>query len=80
MYKDIHLKVEDSKAESFLSFLKELDFVEIEKSTSFQKSNKKKEVITSLTVSNSFPFSGMCPDWKIEAEDLRKGDTKKRLK
>jgi hypothetical protein len=77
---DLQITVEDSKAKQLVAFLKQLDFVWIEKSTATQKALKKKETKTQITTGDSFPFSGMCPDWEVEARELRKAGTEKRLK
>jgi|GEM_PF-6616744 len=75
MFKEVHIKVEDSKAESLVSFLKELDFVKIEKQP---KTPKPLKTTTKVSKAAHLPFFGLCPDWKVEADELRSSGWAKR--
>lgn len=74
MFRDIYLRVEDSKAESLVSFLKELDFVEIKKTVdkpeNKSKAKKKK--------TPDFSYFGACPHWEIDAKELRERSNRKK--
>jgi ribosomal protein L11 methylase PrmA len=74
MFRDIHLRVEDSKAETLVSFLKELDFVEVKKTDKKEekgsKKNKKK--------TPEYAYFGACPDWEMDAKELRATSNRKK--
>ena len=74
MFKEIHIKVEESKAETLISFLKELDFVKIEK----QAKKKPLKNVVKIIKTAHLPFFALCTDWEIEAEILRKSGWSKR--
>src|SRR5690606_4630576 len=67
MFKEVHIKVEDSKAESLVSFLKELDFVKIEKQP---KTPKPLKTTAKVSKAAHLPFFALCPDWKVEADEV----------
>ena len=75
MFKEVHIKVEDSKAESLVSFLKELDFVKIEKQP---KTPKPLKTTAKVLKATHLPFFALCPDWNVEADELRSSGWAKR--
>ena len=69
---DLQITVEERKAKQFVAFLKELDFVEVKKTLKTPAENKKSNP--------TFSYFGACPDWDIEASELRAmGNRKKAL-
>lgn len=74
MFKDILIRVEDSKVEKLVSFLKELDFVVVQK----DKKNTEKGSKKSKKKTPQFAYFGACPDWEIEAKDLRATSNRKK--
>ncbi len=75
MFREIHLRVEDSKAESLVSFLKELDFVEVKKDDSKEKKGSKK----TKKKTPDFAYFGACPDWEMDANELRATGNRKKV-
>ncbi|MBX7181914.1 MAG: hypothetical protein K1X82_07365 [Bacteroidia bacterium] len=71
---DLQIKVDDSKAQHFLAFLKDLDFVEVSLSKTKGKVEQKKRK------EPSFTYFGSCPDWEMDADTLRYGGIEKRTK
>ena len=74
MFKDIHLRVEDSKVESLVSFLKELDFVEVKKTAKKEGKVARK----SKRKAPEYAYFGACPDWEMDAKDLRATGNRKK--
>ena len=69
MYLDLRINVEDKKAKQLVAFLKQLDFVEVQKSAKTKSAPKKKP---------DFSYFGACPDWNVEAADLRALSNRKK--
>jgi hypothetical protein len=72
------LVIEDDKAKSVIAFLRQLDFVKVTRkpeSRSVKTLEKKKEA-----QQDGLSYFGMCPDWDIDARELRMRGVKKRLK
>jgi hypothetical protein len=70
------LTIEDSKEKQVIAFLKELDFVTLKKVTK-SKTVKKK---VAPTGHYDLPYFGVCPEWDVEAGDLRKTANKRLIK
>ena len=71
MFREIHLRVEDSKAETLVSFLKELDFVVVKKTAPVKKKRTPKTSAKKKLTDKDFPYFGACPDWEVDAKTLR---------
>jgi hypothetical protein len=68
---ELQITVDEKKAKHFLAFLKDLDFVTVEKT---KVSTKKKAAPTASKkelTDEDFPYFGSCPDWDIDADVLR---------
>ena len=63
---ELQITVDDSKAKHFLAFLKDLDFVEVSKPEGEEKPEKKKKK------KPTFAYFDSCPDWDIDAAELRR--------
>jgi hypothetical protein len=68
------ISVDEKKEKTLLAFLKEMDIALPEKASS----GRKKKKVTKAQKEKHLPFFGMCPDWDIDAEELRYGGIAKR--
>ena len=69
MYLDLRINVDEKKAKQFVAFLKELDFVEV------QKTAKTNPIVKTKP---TFSYFGACPDWDKDASQLRASGTRKK--
>ncbi len=69
---DLQITVDDSKAKHFVAFLKDLDFVEVSIPKAEEKTEQKKKK------KPTFAYFGSCPDWDIEASELRAMSNRKK--
>ena len=69
---DLQITVDDNKAEKFVSFLKELDFVVVKKTSPAKKKKAEKASSKKKLTDKDFPYFGACPDCDIDAKELRK--------
>ena len=70
------LTIEDSKEKQVIAFLKDLDFVKVKKVTKSKTVTKK----AAPTDNYDLPYFGACPEWDVEADDLRKTANKRLIK
>ncbi len=77
----LQITVEDSKAKHLIAFLKDLDFVEVNKSHTPHKveSAHTKKTVALPKPDKDFPYIGICPNWEAEADELRYGGIEKRV-
>jgi hypothetical protein len=77
---ELQITVDEKKAKHFLAFLKDLDFVTVKPMpVSKKKAVAKTQNKTELT-DEDFPYFGSCPEWDVDADELRYGGAEKRLK
>ena len=69
MYLDLKISVDEKKAKQFVAFLKQLDFVEVQKNTKAKPAAKKVA---------DFSWFGACPDWDKDASELRTLSNRKK--
>jgi len=71
---DLQITVEESKAKLFVLFLKQLDFVDVKKTTR----KTEKEAKKGKQKTPSFAYFGACPDWEMDAKELRATSNRKK--
>ena len=64
---DFILTLEGEQCQSLLRFLQGVNFVRLRPAESPRPASTEKS-----NVPKTYPYFGACPDWGIEAEDLRK--------
>ncbi|MCF8257066.1 MAG: hypothetical protein K9J06_05910 [Flavobacteriales bacterium] len=74
---DIQLSVEESKAKQFLAFLRQLDFITVKKTTRVKSEHHNR--IDDPKGNKDLPYFGLCPEWDVEADELRHGGISKRV-
>jgi len=74
---DIQISVEEGKAEQFLAFLRQLDFITVKKTS--RKKSEPHDKIDDQKENKDLPYFGMCPEWDAEADTLRYGGISKRV-
>lgn len=67
----LQVTVDEDKAKSFLAFLKDLDFVKVKPLSSPKKKEAVKPKIEEKPAEPKFAYFGSCPDWDIDAAELR---------
>lgn len=77
---ELQITVDDSKAKHFLAFLKELDFVVVKAMTKAKKKETTTPPVEKQPTDPEFSYFGACPDWDMDAEELRYGGMEKRMK
>ena len=67
---ELQITVDEKKAKHFLAFLKDLDFVVVKETASKVTAKKKKDP--------EFAYFGSCPDWEMDAKELRATSHRKK--
>jgi len=77
---ELQITVDDRKAKHFLAFLKELDFVVVKAMSGPKKKEAAATQAEKPATDPDFSYFGACPDWEMDAEELRYGGMEKRMK
>ena len=76
---DLQITVDEKKAKHLLDLLKEMDYVSVRKTAPNKKAKTQKKK-TRVKQKEHLPFFGLCPDWEMDADELRYGGIAKRTK